>query len=102
MKKYKFFKIPFLFNIIHRIKKLSFISCVELLPGKLGQYVRSAGTKAKLFKIDKTTHTAVLYLPSKSYKIFSYYSFALCGQLALMEKKTIIQHKSRVLTVIWD
>ena len=69
------------------IKKLTFVSCVSLTPGRIPQYIRSSGTKAKLIKLDKPTKSALLQLPSKMKKIFSYYSSAFYEQLALPEKK---------------
>ena len=67
-------KLKSFFLMIFQIKKLSFVSCLELLPGMGSQYVRSSGTKAKIIKLDKDTHTALIQLPSGIKKIFSYYS----------------------------
>jgi ribosomal protein L2 len=83
-----------LFNVLYLIKKLSYISCLELTPGKNGQYVRSSGTKARLFKFDNETKTALLYLPSKTKKFFSQHSVALCDQTALPEKKRLKNTKA--------
>ena len=89
-KKLKKFKIKSLFLMLFQLKKLTFVSCVELLPGLGGQYVRSPGTKARIIKHDKSNHTVLIELPSKIKKIFSFYSFAMQDAITLkMHKKTL-------------
>lgn len=66
-----------------QIKKLSFVSCAELLPNSGAQYIRSPGTKAKILRFEKETHSTMLQLPSGVKKVFSFYSFVLLGQLAM-------------------
>lgn len=80
--------------MLFQIQKLSFVSCIEILPGKGGQYSRSSGTKSKIIKFDKFNHTVLLQLPSKLKKIFSYYSFALLDQVSFFEKKNFSNLKS--------
>jgi ribosomal protein L2 len=82
------------FSALYQIKKLLFISCIELIPGKNAQYVRSAGTRGRLLRLDSVSHTALVQLPSKVKKIFSYYSFALYDQLALPEAKRYSNSKA--------
>jgi ribosomal protein L2 len=77
-----------------QIKKLSFVSGLELLPGQGAKYSRSAGTKSKIIKFDGQSHSVLVQLPSKIKKIFSYYSFVLLGQLALPENKRYKNTKS--------
>lgn len=87
-KKLKKYKLKALFLMLFQIKKLSFISCLELTPGLGAQYVRSPGVKGRLLRLDKHAHTALVELPSKVKKIFSYYSFGLLDAIALnMHKK---------------
>jgi ribosomal protein L2 len=87
-KKFKRIKTKSIFFMLFQIKKLSFISCLELFPGKNSQYVRSPGTRGKIISFDKTNHTVLVQLPSKLKKIFSYYSFASKEAIALsMHKK---------------
>lgn len=87
-KKLKKFKIKSLFLMLFQIKKLSFISCIELLPGRGAQYSRSPGTKSRIIKFDKNSHSVLVQLPSKIKKIFSFYSFTLLDAIALaMHKK---------------
>jgi ribosomal protein L2 len=82
-----FFKSIFL--MIFQIKKLSFISCLEIVPGRGAQYSRSPGVKSKLLSFEKARHSALVQLPSGFKKVFSYYSFVLLGQLALpLHKKS--------------
>lgn len=76
-------KFPALASRFFQIKKLSYVSCLEILPGKGAQYSRSAGTKSRLFKFEKSNHTVLIELPSGLKKAFSYYSFALLGQLTM-------------------
>ena len=93
-KKLKLIKHLCVFHMLCRIKKLTFISCIGLTPDSRTQYIRSSGVKARLLKIDKITRTALVQLPSKIKKIFSYYSSALYGQLALAEKKRLTNTKA--------
>jgi ribosomal protein L2 len=77
-----------------RIKKLSFISSIELTPGRGAQYVRSPGTKARIISFDNNNQTSLLQLPSKIKKIFSYYSFALTAPVALMTNRNLTNGKA--------
>ena len=69
------------------LKKLIFISFIEISPGKKAQYCLSAGTQSKVLTIDKKTHTVLIQLPSKIKKIISYYSCVFLGCIALSEQK---------------
>jgi large subunit ribosomal protein L2 len=80
--------------MIFQIKKLSFISCLELLPGLGAQYVRSSGTKARIIKLDSSSHSALIQLPSGVKKIFSYYSFVMLGRLSLAENLNFLNGKA--------
>jgi ribosomal protein L2 len=82
-KKYKKFKFNKIILMLFQIKKLSFVSCLEIKEGKKAQYVRSSGTKAKIIKFDKDKRTVLLELPSKVRKLFSYFSFALLGKISM-------------------
>jgi large subunit ribosomal protein L2 len=66
-----------------QIKKLSFVSCVEILPGKGAQYMRSPGTKGKILSFDKSTHSCLIKLPSGLKKMFSHHSFAFLDAIAI-------------------
>jgi len=81
-------------RMIFQIKKLTFVSLIELYPGKLTQYVRSSGTKSKIIKLDDSTHTALLQLPSGVKKIFSFYSFVFIGRVALGLTKRFTTNKA--------
>lgn len=93
-KRMKKIKLKNTFMMLFQIKKLSFVSCLEILPGKGSQYARSSGTKSKIIKIDKESHTILIQLPSKIKKIFSYYSFAALGNIALPENKKYLNSKA--------
>jgi len=69
--------------MLFQIKKLSFISCIETVPGSGSQYIRSSGTKGRLLAFDKLTHSCLVKLPSGFKKIFSYYSFAFIDPLSI-------------------
>ncbi len=84
---------PILF-ILSYVKRLSKISLIELYPGSGIQYVRSAGTFARLIKTDIQTHTAVLRLPSGVRKTFSLYSIASLGVVSLKDKRLTSNTKS--------
>jgi ribosomal protein L2 len=80
--------------MLFQIKKLSFISCLELLPGRGAQYTRSSGTRSKIIKFDSDTYSVLIKLPSGVKKIFSYYSFVMLGRLALEEKVNYLNGKA--------
>lgn len=84
-KKLKKIKIKNTILMLFQLKKLSFVSCLELLPGKGAQYTRSSGTKARIIKFDHETHSVLIQLPSGVKKIFSYYSFVMLGGISLSE-----------------
>lgn len=81
-KKFKKFNFINIHLMLIQIKKLSAVSCLEITPGLGSQYSRSPGTKSKIIKFDKNSHSALIELPSGIKKIFSFYSFVLIGQVA--------------------
>lgn len=93
-KKMKKLKIKNTYMMLFQIKKLSFVSCLEILPGKGSQYALSSGAKSKIIKIDKESHTVLIQLPSKIKKIFSYYSFAALDSVSLSENKKYLNSKA--------
>lgn len=93
-KKIKKFSLKSFFLALHQIKKLSFVSALELIPGKGAQYVRSNGTSAKLLSFDKNKRSVLVKLPSGVKKIFSYYSFATLGKITFPETKKCDNTKS--------
>nr|ASY95706.1 ribosomal protein L2 [Paraurostyla sp.] len=86
--------IPTYYSMLCKIKKLSYISCVELLPNSGSKYSRSPGTKCRILSFDEKTHSSVLILPSKLKKIFSYYAHALFGQILLSNHKKYYNGKA--------
>ena len=68
---------------LFKIKKLSFVSYLELIPGRGAQYTRSSGAKSRIIKFDENKHSAMLQLPSGTKKIFSYYSLVLLGPISI-------------------
>lgn len=84
---------PTLFTLVY-VKRLSKVSLVELYPGSGIQYIRSAGTFARLIKTDLHFHTAVLQLPSGVRKTFSLYSLASLGAVSLRSKRLTANTKS--------
>lgn len=84
-KKLKKMKIKNTFLMLFQIKKLSFVSCLELLPGRGAQYTRSPGTKSRIIKFDQSSHSVLVQLSSGVKKIFSYYSFVMLGRIAISD-----------------
>lgn len=82
-KKFNKFKIKKTNLMLFQIKKLTFISHLELLPGLGAQYCLSSGTKSKIIKFDESDHSVLVQLPSGLKKIFSYYSFVLLGRISI-------------------
>ena len=94
IKKLRKMKLKNYYFMLFQIKKLSFVSCLELLPDSGAQYSRSPGTKSRIIKFDKDTHSVMVQLPSKIKKIFSYYSFVLLDQIILSEHKKFTSTKA--------
>jgi ribosomal protein L2 len=80
--------------MLFQIKKLSFVSSLEIIPGKGSQYSRSSGTKSRIIKFDKDNHSVLIKLPSGVKKIFSYYSFVMYGSISLKENKNFLNGKA--------
>lgn len=93
-KKFKKFKFQNYSLMLFQVKKLSFVSCLEALPGSGAQYCRSSGTKGKVIKFDKETHTVLVQLPSGLKKVFSFFSFVLVGKVALSLNSKCLNNKS--------
>jgi ribosomal protein L2 len=93
-KKLRKVKLKNTFLMLFQIKKLSFISCLELLPGKGSQYTRSSGTKSRIIKFDPSNHSVLVQLSSGVKKIFSYYSFVMFGRIALIENLNYLNGKA--------
>lgn len=93
-KKLKKIKIKNTLLMLFQIKKLSFVSCLELIPGKGAQYTRSSGTKSRIIKFDQNNHSVLVQLPSGVKKTFSYYSFVMLGRLAMAEHSNCLNGKA--------
>lgn len=93
-KKLKKLKIKNTFFMLFQIKKLSFVSVLELLPGSGAQYTRSPGTKSRIIKFDLENHSVLIKLSSGVKKIFSYYSFVMLGHLSLQENLYCLNGKA--------
>ncbi len=93
-KKLKKLKLKSTFFMLFQIKKLSFVSCLEIIPGKGSQYSRSSGTKSRIIKFDRDNHSVLIKLPSGVKKIFSYYSFVMYGEISLKDNKNFYNGKA--------
>lgn len=93
-KKMSKIKIRNIFFMLFQIKKLSFVSCLELVSGKNSQYSLSPGTKSRIIKFDYENHSTMVQLPSGVKKIFSYYSFVMLGRIALPEHSNALNGKA--------
>ena len=82
------------FFMLFQIKKLSFVSVLELLPGFGAQYTRSPGTRARIIKFDLENHSVLIKLSSGVKKIFSYYSFVMLGRLSLQDNLYCLNGKA--------
>lgn len=67
---------------------------LEIIPGRGAQYARSSGTKAHLIKVDMSSHTALVKLPSGVRKIFSAYSLVMFGAVSLKNKRLLRNTRS--------
>ena len=84
------------FAFLYQLKNSTKLSSLELFPGNGIQYARSAGSFAKLLKLDWVMHTALLKLPSGVQKTFSIYSYTNIGTSSRNDKKTLKTPKSGV------
>lgn len=82
------------FSLLKQLPRNKPISLLELVPGKGIQYVRSPGTSAKMPKKDWKLNTGLLRLPSGVRKIFSTFSIASLGKVALPENKSYKNNKA--------
>ncbi len=89
----QFLNNPSLFLLVY-VQRLSKVSLIELFPGAGIQYARSSGTFARLIKVELTSHTALLQLPSGVRKTFSLYSLASLGSVSLKSKSLLTNTKS--------
>jgi len=81
------FKIKTLGKMMCHFKRLTYVSLIEIYPGRGAQYCRSSGTSSRIIKFDTSLNTALIQLPSKVKKIISYYCVAFLGRVALRSKK---------------
>ena len=93
-KKLKKFHFIVYWAPLFRLKKLIFISFIELFPEKNAQYCLSPGTKSKLWSIDKINKTSLIILPSKLKKLISNFSCVFIGKLMINENKNYFNTKS--------
>lgn len=93
-KKLRKIKLKNTILMLFQIKKLSFVSCLELTPGSGAQYVRSPGVKSRIIKFDLDTHSVLIQLPSGVKKTFSYYSFVLLEAVSMSLNKKCLNTKS--------
>lgn len=77
------------YSFIYTVKPFQKVSNIEIRPGKGVQYVRSAGTWAKITKFDNFHHAVLVKLPSGMRKFFSFYSLIVLGPCALKLKKKL-------------
>merc|ERR1712054_151438 len=85
------------FTLGHLPKNKS-ISLIEPLPNNGVKYVRSTGSSAKTLKMNSLTGTALVKLPSGVKKVFSTYSIASLGNVALPNQKKCKINKAGFLT----
>ena len=74
------------------------ISLIESLPNKGIKYVRSTGSFGKTLKMNSLTGTALVKLPSGVKKVFSTYSIASLGNVALSAQKKCKVNKAGFLS----
>lgn len=82
------------FTLLFSALRLKKISNLETVPGRGVQYVRSAGCSARVVSVDKSTHSALVRLPSGVRKFFSIHSLALPGPSALKVKRKLTNTRS--------
>jgi ribosomal protein L2 len=86
--------LPQFFYLLRQLPKNQPICLLESTPGKGIQYARSPGTKATMLKMDSRVSTSLVKLPSGVRKIFSTYSLASLGYVALPNNKKAVNNKA--------
>ena len=84
------------YSFIHNAEPFRKISNLEVRPKQGVQYVRSAGSAAKIVKLDYSKHVALVRLPSGVRKFFSFYSTLILGPCALKLKRKVRCTKSGI------
>ena len=80
-------KFRYDFHTLGLLPKNKPISLIEPLPGQGIKYTKSTGSSAKTLKMNSLTGTALVKLPSGVKKVFSTYSIASLGGVALPNQK---------------
>ena len=80
--------------LLKNIPPGTYIYNIEIKPGKGGQLVRSAGTRARLVGFDATATKAIIELPSKKLKEISIECRATVGQASNPEWRNIVLGKA--------
>ena len=75
------------FFLVKQLPKNQPVSLLEIFPNRGIQYVRSAGSVAKIIKMDSRISTSLIKLPSGVKKVFSTYSIGSVGGVALPENR---------------
>jgi ribosomal protein L2 len=83
-----------LYSFLYQLRPLVKISHLELTPHKGIQYVRSAGSYAKILNFNIAQHTSLVKLPSGVRKYFSLYSIVLPTASSLQVKSKLSNGKS--------
>lgn len=73
---------------------MSRVSLLATNPDGFAQYVRSAGTAARLMYFDWSNHTASIRLPSGVIRDFSIYTTVVVGGVALVNKRLLKNNKA--------
>jgi len=73
--------------ILNQLPKNQPISLLEVVPERGAQYARATGSKAVMIKMDSRVSTSLVKLPSGVKKVFSTYSIASLGSVALPDMR---------------
>jgi ribosomal protein L2 len=73
--------------ILNQLPKNQPVCLLEIVPEKGVQYTRAGGSKSVILKMDSRTGTSLVKLSSGVRKIFSIYSVASLGSVALPDKR---------------
>lgn len=82
------------FFLIHQLPKNQAVCLLEIRPGRGIQYIRAAGSRAKILRMDSRISTSLILLPSGVRKIFSMYGLGSDGTVALPSAKKMKNNKA--------
>jgi len=91
---FSYFTCGVIFETLIKLKNLTKISLIELLPNWGAQYCRSSGTLCKILKYDYKKNATLIKLPSGKSKIFSSLSLVSTERVVFKQNRKFLNSKA--------